>query len=158
MRANRRMQGEIFRIILLSRAFSFSGLSCSSQSRCSAPSAIWPIGQPSMGADRRRVGSRRSPKSLVFWHRCADHRALWGRRAWGIWGHGTRAGPPRWCCGSSMSAICFCGRFAAGPQVQTLAAVLGILARFDVPIVYSRTAGGAPSIPHPSLVARRARA
>ena len=61
---------------------------------------------------------------------------LWGRRAWGIWW----TWDPRltttlvlWLIYVSYLLL---RRFAAGPQVQTLAAVLNIFGALDVPIVY----------------------
>src|SRR6185437_15135522 len=61
---------------------------------------------------------------------------IWGRRAWGIWW----TWDPRltttlvlWLIYVSYLLL---RRFAAGPQMQTLAAVLGIFGAVDVPIVY----------------------
>src|ERR1700746_673729 len=61
---------------------------------------------------------------------------LWGRRAWGIW----------WTWDARLTttlvlwliyvSYLLLRRFAAGPQVQTLAPVLGIFGALDVPIVY----------------------
>ena len=61
---------------------------------------------------------------------------LWGRRAWGMW----------WTWDARLTttlvlwliyvSYLLLRRFAAGPQVQTLAAVLGIFGALDVPIVY----------------------
>src|SRR6201998_241937 len=61
---------------------------------------------------------------------------LWGRRAWGIW----------WTWDARLTttlvlwliyvSYLLLRRFAAGPQMQTLAAVLGIFGAVDVPIVY----------------------
>jgi heme exporter protein C len=61
---------------------------------------------------------------------------IWGRRAWGIW----------WTWDARLTttlvlwliyvSYLLLRRFAAGPQVQTLAAVLGIFGAMDVPIVY----------------------
>jgi heme exporter protein C len=61
---------------------------------------------------------------------------LWGRRAWGIW----------WTWDARLTttlvlwliyvSYLLLRRFADGPQVQTLAAVLGIFGALDVPIVY----------------------
>ncbi len=61
---------------------------------------------------------------------------LWGRRAWGIW----------WTWDARLTttlvlwliyvSYLLMRRFAAGPQMQTLAAVLGIFGALDVPIVY----------------------
>jgi heme exporter protein C len=62
--------------------------------------------------------------------------SMWGRRAWGIW----------WTWDARLTttlvlwliyvSYLLLRRFAAGPQVQTLAAVLGIFGALDVPIVY----------------------
>jgi heme exporter protein C len=61
---------------------------------------------------------------------------LWGRRAWGIW----------WTWDARLTttlvlwliyvSYLLLRRFAAGPQVQTLAAVLNIFGALDAPIVY----------------------
>jgi heme exporter protein C len=61
---------------------------------------------------------------------------IWGRRAWGIW----------WTWDARLTttlvlwliyvSYLLLRRFAAGPQMQTLAAVLGIFGAVDVPIVY----------------------
>jgi len=61
---------------------------------------------------------------------------IWGRRAWGIW----------WTWDARLTttlvlwliyvSYLLLRRFAAGPQVQTMAAVLGIFGALDVPIVY----------------------
>ena len=61
---------------------------------------------------------------------------LWARRAWGIW----------WTWDARLTttlvlwliyvSYLLLRRFAAGPQMQTLAAVLGIFGALDVPIVY----------------------
>jgi len=61
---------------------------------------------------------------------------IWARRAWGIW----------WTWDARLTttlvlwliyvSYLLLRRFAAGPQVQTLAAVLGIFGALDVPIVY----------------------
>jgi heme exporter protein C len=61
---------------------------------------------------------------------------IWGRRAWGIW----------WTWDARLTttlvlwliyvSYLLLRRFAAGPQMQTMAAVLGIFGALDVPIVY----------------------
>jgi heme exporter protein C len=61
---------------------------------------------------------------------------IWGRRAWGIW----------WTWDARLTttlvlwliyvSYLLLRRFAAGPQMQTYAAVLGIFGALDVPIVY----------------------
>jgi heme exporter protein C len=72
---------------------------------------------------------------------------LWGHRVWwggGDWGHGTW-----WTWDARLTttlvlwliyvSYLLLRRFAAGPQMQTLAAVLGIFGALDVPIVYMST-------------------
>lgn len=61
---------------------------------------------------------------------------IWGRRAWGIW----------WTWDARLTttlvlwliyvSYLLMRRFTVGPQMQTLAAVLGIFGALDVPIVY----------------------
>jgi len=61
---------------------------------------------------------------------------IWGRRAWGIW----------WTWDARLTttlvlwliyvSYLLLRRFAAGPQMQTLAAVLNVFGALDVPIVY----------------------
>lgn len=61
---------------------------------------------------------------------------MWGRRAWGMW----------WTWDARLTttlvlwliyvSYLLLRRFASGPQMQTLAAVLGIFGALDVPIVY----------------------
>lgn len=61
---------------------------------------------------------------------------IWGRRAWGMW----------WTWDARLTttlvlwliyvSYLLLRRFSAGPQMQTLAAVLGIFGALDVPIVY----------------------
>jgi heme exporter protein C len=93
---------------------------------------------------------------------------IWGRRAWGIW----------WTWDARLTttlvlwliyvSYLLLRRFAAGPQMQTLAAVLGIFGALDVPIVYmsnrwwrtqhpapvfggAKGSGMAPSMLHPFM-------
>lgn len=64
---------------------------------------------------------------------------MWGRRAWGIW----------WTWDARLTttlvlwliyvSYLLLRRFAAGPQMQTLAAVLGVFGAIDIPIVYMST-------------------
>ena len=73
---------------------------------------------------------------VVFWTVVLITGPLWGRRAWGIW----------WTWDARLTttlvlwliyvSYLLLRRFAAGPQMQTLAAVLGIFGALDVPIVY----------------------
>ena len=76
---------------------------------------------------------------------------LWGRRAWGIW----------WTWDARLTttlvlwliyvSYLLLRRFAAGPQMQTLAAVLGIFGALDVPIVYMSNRWWRTQHPAPGL-------
>ena len=61
---------------------------------------------------------------------------LWGRRAWGIWWTWDARVTTTLVLWLIYVSYLLLRRFAAGPQVQTLAAVLGIFGALDVPIVY----------------------
>ena len=80
---------------------------------------------------------------------------LWARRAWGMW----------WTWDARLTttlvlwliyvSYLLLRRFAAGPQMQTLAAVLGIFGALDVPIVYMSNRWWRTQ--HPAPVFRRQR-
>jgi heme exporter protein C len=61
---------------------------------------------------------------------------IWGRRAWGIWWTWDWRLTTTLVLWLIYVSYLLLRRFAAGPQVQTLAAVLGIFGALDVPIVY----------------------
>lgn len=61
---------------------------------------------------------------------------IWGRRAWGIWWTWDWRLTTTLVLWLIYVSYLLMRRFAAGPQVQTLAAVLGIFGALDVPIVY----------------------
>ena len=61
---------------------------------------------------------------------------MWGRRAWGIWWTWDARLTTTLVLWLIYMSYLLLRRFAAGPQVQTLAAVLGIFGALDVPIVY----------------------
>ena len=131
------MQGEIFRIIYYhvpsaSVAFLFFAISL-----------IGSIGF--LACRHSRQTGRRSADAwalagaevgVVFCTVVLTTGPLWGRRAWGIW----------WTWDARLTttlvlwliyvSYLLLRRFAAGPQMQTLAAVLGIFGALDVPIVY----------------------
>ena len=134
---NDAMQGEIFRIIFYhvpsaSVAFTFFGVSLLGSIgylsfRRSKPvyaqiSDAWALAGAEVG--------------VVFCTVVLLTGPLWGRRAWGIW----------WTWDARLTttlvlwliyvSYLLLRRFAAGPQMQTLAAVLGIFGALDVPIVY----------------------
>jgi heme exporter protein C len=166
---NDAMQGEIFRIIyyhvpswataFLALAISFAGSIGYLAYRRDQPSRAqmadaWAVAGAEVGVVFLTVGLTTGP--------------LWGRRAWGIW----------WTWDAKLTttlvlwliymSYLLLRRFAAGSQVQTQAAVLGIFGALDVPIVYMsnrwwRTqhpapvfggapgSGMAPSMLHPFL-------
>ncbi len=93
---------------------------------------------------------------------------IWGRRAWGIWWTWDARLTTTLVLWLIYMSYLLLRRFAAGPQMQTLAAVLGIFGALDVPIVYmsnrwwrtqhpapvfggSQGSGMAPSMLHPFL-------
>lgn len=61
---------------------------------------------------------------------------IWGRRAWGIWWTWDARLTTTLVLWLIYMSYLLLRRFAAGPQMQTLAAVLGIFGALDVPIVY----------------------
>ena len=134
---NDAMQGEIFRIIYYhvpSWAAAFLGLAVSVAGsigylafRRNFPNRAqmadaWAVAGAEVGVVFLTVGLTTGP--------------LWGRRAWGIWW--------TWDARLTTSLVLWLiyvsylllRRFAAGPQMQTLAAVLGIFGALDEPIVY----------------------
>jgi heme exporter protein C len=134
---NDAMQGEIFRIIyyhvpsfataFFAFAVSLAGSVCFLGFRGSHPERAqiadaWALAGAEIGVVFCTVGLTTGP--------------LWGRRAWGMW----------WTWDARLTttlvlwliyvSYLLLRRFAAGPQMQTLAAVLGIFGAIDVPIVY----------------------
>ncbi|HUD15473.1 MAG TPA: cytochrome c biogenesis protein CcsA [Terracidiphilus sp.] len=131
------MQGELFRIIYYhvpsaSVAFLFFAISLA--------------GSISFLAFRRNHANRAqisdawalagAEVGVVFCTVVLTTGPIWGRRAWGIW----------WTWDARLTttlvlwliyvSYLLLRRFVAGPQMQTLAAVLGIFGALDVPIVY----------------------
>jgi heme exporter protein C len=93
---------------------------------------------------------------------------IWGRRAWGIWWTWDARLTTTLVLWLIYMSYLLLRRFAAGSQMQTLAAVLGIFGALDVPIVYmsnrwwrtqhpapvfggAQGSGMAPSMLHPFL-------
>jgi len=134
---NDAMQGEIFRIIyyhvpswaaaFLALAISLAGSIGYLAYRRNQPSwaqmaDAWAVAGAEVGVIFLTVGLTTGP--------------LWGRRAWGIWW--------TWDARLTTSLVLWLiyvsylllRRFVAGPQMQTLAAVMGIFGALDVPIVY----------------------
>jgi heme exporter protein C len=131
------MQGEIFRIIFyhvplffcafLFFAISFAGSIGFLANRHSRPG--WAQIADAWALSGAEVGVVCCTNALILG-------SMWGRRAWGIW----------WTWDARLTttlvlwliyvSYLLMRRFAAGSQVQTLAAVLGVFGALDVPIVY----------------------
>ena len=131
------MQGEIFRVIFyhvpsaavafLFFAISLAGSICYLAFRRNR--ADWAQVSDAWALAGAEVG-------VVFCSVVLTTGPLWGRRAWGIW----------WTWDARLTttlvlwliyvSYLLLRKFAAGPQMQTLAAVLAIFGAMDVPIVY----------------------
>jgi heme exporter protein C len=134
---NDAMQGEIFRIIFyhvpsFAVAFVFFAVSLAGSIGYLASRRNFP--HRAQIADAFAVAG--AEVGVVFCTVGLTTGPLWGRRAWGIW----------WTWDARLTttlvlwliyvSYLLLRRFAAGPQMQTLAAVLGIFGALDVPIVY----------------------
>src|ERR1700684_704761 len=130
-------QGELFRIIFYhvpsaSVAFVFFGISLAG----SIGYLSFRRGNPGFAQISDAWALSGAEVGVVFCTVVLLTGPLWGRRAWGIW----------WTWDARLTttlvlwliyvSYLLLRRFAAGPQVQTLAAVLGIFGAVDVPIVY----------------------
>jgi heme exporter protein C len=131
------MQGYVFRIIYYhvpsaSVAFLFFAISLLG----SIGYLAWRRGRPEWAQVADAWALAGAEVGVVFCTVVLTTGPLWGRRAWGIW----------WTWDARLTttlvlwliyvSYLLLRRFAAGPQVQTLAAVLGIFGALDVPIVY----------------------
>jgi heme exporter protein C len=131
------MQGEIFRIIYYhvpsaSVAFLFFAISLLG----SIGFLAWRRKLPEWAQVADAWALSGAEVGVVFCTVVLTTGPLWGRRAWGIW----------WTWDARLTttlvlwliyvSYLLLRRFAAGPQMQTLAAVLGIFGALDVPIVY----------------------
>jgi len=134
---NDAMQGEIFRIIYyhvpsFAAAFTFFSVSFLG----SIGFLSWRRSHPNWAQIADAWALAGAEVGVVFCSVGLTTGPLWGRRAWGIW----------WTWDARLTttlvlwliyvSYLLLRRFAAGPQMQTLAAVLGIFGALDVPIVY----------------------
>jgi len=131
------MQGEVYRIIFYhvpsaSVAFLFFAISLAG----SIGYLAWRRSQPDRAQMADAWALAGAEVGVVFCTVVLITGPIWGRRAWGIW----------WTWDARLTttlvlwliyvSYLLLRRFAAGPQVQTLAAVLGIFGALNVPIVY----------------------
>jgi heme exporter protein C len=131
------MQGDIFRIIYYhvpsaSVAFVFFAISLLG----SIGYLTWRRTNPNWAQRADAWALAGAEVGVVFCTVVLVTGPIWGRRAWGIW----------WTWDARLTttlvlwliyvSYLLLRRFAAGPQVQTLAAVLGIFGALDVSIVY----------------------
>jgi len=134
---NDAMQGEIFRIIYyhvpsFSTAFSAFAVSLAG----SICFLAFRRNYPDRAQIADAVALAGAEVGVVFCTVGLTTGPLWARRAWGMW----------WTWDARLTttlvlwliyvSYLLLRRFAAGPQMQTLAAVLGIFGALDVPIVY----------------------
>jgi heme exporter protein C len=134
---NDAMQGEIFRIIYyhvpsFAAAFTFFTISFlgsigflsfrRSHPEWAQIADAWAVAGAEVGVVFCTVGLTTGP--------------LWGRRAWGIWWTWDARLTTTLVLWLIYMSYLLLRRFSAGPQMQTLAAVLGIFGALDVPIVY----------------------
>ena len=130
-------QGEIFRIIFYhvpsaSVAFVFFGISLAG----SIAYLSFRRGNPAFAQISDAWALAGAEVGVVFCTVVLITGPIWGRRAWGIW----------WTWDARLTttlvlwliyvSYLLLRRFAAGSQMQTLAAVLNIFGALDVPIVY----------------------
>lgn len=131
------MQGEIYRIIYYhvpsaSVAFLFFAI-------CLVGSIgylAWRRHQPGKAQAADAWALSGAEVGVVFCTVVLTTGPLWARRAWGIWWTWDARLTTTLVLWLIFVSYLLLRRFAAGPQVQTLAAVLGIFGALDVPIVY----------------------
>jgi heme exporter protein C len=134
---NDAMQGEIFRIIYyhvpsFAVAFAFFAVSLAGSIGFLAFRRNFP-GRAQIADALALAGAE---VGVVFCTVGLTTGPLWGRRAWGIWWTWDARLTTTLVLWLIYMSYLLLRRFAAGPQMQTLAAVLGIFGALDVPIVY----------------------
>jgi heme exporter protein C len=134
---NDAMQGEIFRIIYYhvpsaSVAFLFFAVSLAG----SIGYLAWRQNQPERAQKADTWALAGAEVGVIFCTVVLTTGPIWGRRAWGIWWTWDARLTTTLVLWLIYMSYLLLRRFAAGPQVQTMAAVLGIFGALDVPIVY----------------------
>jgi heme exporter protein C len=134
---NDAMQGEIFRIIYYhvpsaSVAFVFFGVSLAA----SIAFLAWRHSRPAWAQAADAWALSGAEVGVVFCTVVLLTGPIWARRAWGIWWTWDARLTTTLALWLIYVSYLLLRRFAAGPQVQTIAAVLGIFGGVDVPIVY----------------------
>jgi heme exporter protein C len=134
---NDAMQGEIFRIIYyhvpsFAVAFAFFTVSFAG----SIGFLAFRHNQPNRAQIADALALAGAEVGVVFCTVGLTTGPLWGRRAWGIWWTWDARLTTTLVLWLIYMSYLLMRRFAAGPQMQTLAAVLGIFGALDVPIVY----------------------
>jgi heme exporter protein C len=131
------MQGEIFRIIFYHVPSAAVAFLCFGVSLAGSICFLaWRHNQPGWAQAADAWALAGAEVGVVFCSVVLTTGPIWGRRAWGIW----------WTWDARLTttltlwliyvSYLLLRRFAAGPQMQTIAAVLGIFGGIDVPIVY----------------------
>jgi len=134
---NDAMQGEIFRIIYYHvPSWAAAGLALTISLAGSIGYLAFRRNAPARAQMADAWALAGAEVAVVFLTVGLTTGTIWGRRAWGIW----------WTWDARLTtalvlwliyvSYLLLRRFAAGPQMQTLAAVLGIFGAIDVPIVY----------------------
>jgi heme exporter protein C len=134
---NDAMQGEIFRIIYYhvpSAAVAFFFFAISLVGSIGYLASRRERGELAQKFDAWAVAG--AEVGVVFCTVVLTTGPLWGRRAWGIWWTWDARLTTTLVLWLIYMSYLLLRRFAAGPQMQTLAAVLGIFGALDVPIVY----------------------
>jgi heme exporter protein C len=134
---NDAMQGEIFRIIYyhvpsFAVAFVFFAVSFAG----SIGFLAFRLNQPNRAQIADAFALAGAEVGVVFCTVGLTTGPLWGRRAWGIWWTWDARLTTTLVLWLIYMSYLLLRRFAAGSQMQTLAAVLGIFGALDVPIVY----------------------
>jgi heme exporter protein C len=134
---NDAMQGEIFRIIYyhvpsFAVAFAFFAVSLAG----SIGFLAFRHNQPNRAQIADALALAGAEIGVVFCTVGLTTGPLWGRRAWGIWWTWDARLTTTLVLWLIYMSYLLMRRFSAGPQMQTLAAVLGIFGALDVPIVY----------------------